>query len=165
MYNSYRTFFCFNTEWKFTQKNTLLVTKVFFFFNCGFESLAIFSKILAIFFQFTLQKKKIQKFPKTFATIMCEFTQKNQMPANKFKNQNPDCLMKTCSMHPRGLGFFSFGRGWGMWVFSSLFWVGGLWVFLFYFGSWVAFCVITHFCFALVCKLIVKIQSSFILFT
>jgi hypothetical protein len=52
-----------------------------------------------------------------------------------------------------------------MWVFSSLFWVGGLWVFLFYFGSWVAFCVITHFCFALVCKLIVKIQSSFILFT
>jgi hypothetical protein len=37
--------------------------------------------------------------------------------------------------------------------------------FLFYFGSWVAFRVITHICFALVCKLVVKIQSSFILFT
>jgi hypothetical protein len=42
---------------------------------------------------------------------------------------------------------------------------GGCECFLFYFGSWVAFLVMTHFCFALVCKLVVKIQSSFILFT
>jgi hypothetical protein len=38
-------------------------------------------------------------------------------------------------------------------------------VFSFIFGSWVAFHVMTHVCFALVCKLVVKIQSSFILFS
>ncbi len=42
---------------------------------------------------------------------------------------------------------------------------GGCECFLFYFGSWVAFRVMTHVCFALVCMLVVKIQSSFILFT
>ncbi len=43
--------------------------------------------------------------------------------------------------------------------------VGDVSVFFFYFGSWVAFRVMTHVCFALVCKLVVKIQSSFILFS
>ncbi len=48
---------------------------------------------------------------------------------------------------PRCQGFFSFGRGQGMWVFAFLFWVRGTIMspFLSYFGSWVAFCVITHF--------------------
>ncbi len=42
---------------------------------------------------------------------------------------------------------------------------GGCECFLFYFGSWVAFRVMTHICFALVCKLDVKIHSSFVLFS
>jgi hypothetical protein len=33
--------------------------------------------------------------------------------------------------------------------------------FLFYFGSWVAFCVMTHFCFGSVCKVVVKVKKQF----
>jgi hypothetical protein len=69
-------------------------------------------------------------------------------------------------MHPRGLGLFFFWKGVGH--VNLLFFIlskGSCECFLFYFGSWVAFRVMTHFCFASVCKLVVKIQSSFILFT
>jgi hypothetical protein len=67
---------------------------------------------------------------------------------------------------PQRSRIFFFWKGVG--DVSFLFFIlskGGCECFLFYFGSWVAFRVMTHFCFALVCKLVVKIQSSFILFT
>jgi hypothetical protein len=78
------------------------------------------------FFPIYTSKKMFSKVSKKIATIVWEFTQNFLMAANKFKNQNPTHLMRRCSMHPRGLGFFSFGRGWGTWVFSSLFWVRGV---------------------------------------
>jgi hypothetical protein len=47
-----------------------------------------------------------------------------------------------------------------MQVFSFLCWVsGGCECFLFYFVSWVAFCVMTHFSFGLICKVLVKVQK------
>jgi len=46
-----------------------------------------------------------------------------KMVTNKFKNQNLAQPMRRCSMHPKGPGFFSFGRG--MRVFSFLCWVSG----------------------------------------
>jgi hypothetical protein len=47
-------------------------------------------------------------------------------------------------------------------VFSFLCWVsGGCVCFLFYFVSWVAFCVMTHFSFGLICKVLVKVQKLF----
>ncbi len=80
------------------------------------------------------------------------------MVTNKFKNQNLAQPMRRCSRHLRDPGFFSFGRV--MQVFSFLCWVsGGCECFLFYFVSWVAFCVMTHFSFGLICKVLVKVQK------
>jgi hypothetical protein len=67
---------------------------------------------------------------------------------------------------PQRSRIFFFWKGVGN--VSFLFFIlskGACECFLFYFGSWVALHVTTQICFALVCKLVVKIQSSFILFT
>lgn len=37
--------------------------------------------------------------------------------------------------------------------------------FLFYFKWWVAFCAMTHFCFGLICKVNVKVQNNYIIFS
>ncbi len=37
--------------------------------------------------------------------------------------------------------------------------------FLFYSGSWVGFCVMTHFCFGLICKVDVKVQNNYVIFS
>ncbi len=66
-----------------------------------------------------------------------------------------------CALEAHDFIFFG-KRGKGVVRFSYLFWVNGACeCFLFYFGSWVVFCVLTHFCFGLVCKVV----SSSIFFT
>ncbi len=53
---------------------------------------------------------------------------------------------------PEAQDFFSFeGRGCEF---------GGCESFLLCIGSWVAFCVMTRFCFGLVCKVVVKVQKQ-----
>jgi hypothetical protein len=63
-----------------------------------------------------------------------------------------------CALKAHNLSLLEKGQG-GCEIFLYILNKGGCECFLFYFGSWVVFCVMTHFCFGLVCKVVVKVQK------